>query len=229
MPMCEKIVFHKREVYFMEKEVLYGYVDHTALKAYTTWQEIEKLCQEALEFQMASVCIPSCYIKRAHEQFPELTICTVVGFPLGNANTAAKVAETRQAIEDGATEIDMVINISDVKNGDFNKVTEEIRILKEVVGDDVLKVIIETCYLTEDEKIAMCKSVTEAGADFIKTSTGFGTGGATLNDVKLMKAHVGPKVKIKAAGGVRTQADMETFIEAGANRIGTSGAIAMLG
>ena len=213
----------------MEKEVLYGYVDHTALKAFTTWKEIEKLCQEALEFNMASVCIPSCYIKRAHDAFPDLTICTVVGFPLGNANTEAKIAETDQALTDGATEIDMVINISDVKNGDYDKVTEEIARLKDVVGDNILKVIIETCYLTEDEKIAMCKSVTEAGADFIKTSTGFGTGGATLEDVKLMKAHVGPQVKIKAAGGVRTQADMEAFIEAGADRIGTSGAITMLG
>ena len=213
----------------MEKEVLYGYVDHTALKAFTTWQEIDKLCQEAVAYKMASVCIPSCYIKRAHEAYPELPICTVVGFPLGNANTEAKVAETKQALLDGAVEIDMVINISDVKNGDYDKVTEEIRILKNVVEDKILKVIIETCYLTEDEKIAMCHSVTEAGADFIKTSTGFGTGGATLADVKLMKAHVGTEVKIKAAGGVRTQEDMEAFIAAGANRIGTSGAIAMLG
>lgn len=213
----------------MEKEVLYGYVDHTALKAFTTWEQIDQLCREALTYQMASVCIPSCYIKRAHETYPELTICTVVGFPLGNANTQAKVAETKQALMDGAVEIDMVINISDAKNGDYHLVTQEIRTLKEVVGDLCLKVIIETCYLTEEEKIAMCKSVTEAGADFIKTSTGFGTGGATLEDVKLMKVHVGPDVKIKAAGGVRTKADMEAFIQAGANRIGTSGAIAMLG
>lgn len=213
----------------MDKEVLYGYVDHTALKAFTTWTEIEKLCQEALHYKMASVCIPSCYIARAHQNFPDLTICTVVGFPLGNANTEAKIAETRQALIDGAAEIDMVINISDVKNGDYDKVTDEIHVLKEVVGDNILKVIIETCYLTEAEKITMCKSVTDAGADFIKTSTGFGTGGATLEDVKLMKAHVGPLVKIKAAGGVRTQADMEAFIQAGADRIGTSGAIAMLG
>ncbi len=213
----------------MEKELLYGYVDHTALKAFTTWNEIEKLCQEALRYKMASVCIPSCYISRAHEHFPELTICTVVGFPLGNANTEAKIAETRQALIDGATEIDMVINISDVKNGDYDKVTAEIRLLKSVVGNAILKVIIETCYLTDEEKIAMCHSVTDAGADYIKTSTGFGTGGATLEDVKLMKAHVGSAVKIKAAGGVRTQSDMEAFIKAGANRIGTSGAIAMLG
>lgn len=213
----------------MEKEVLYGYVDHTALKAFTTWEDIDKLCREALQYKMASVCIPSCYIRRAHQVYPDLTICTVVGFPLGNANTAAKVAETQQALLDGATEIDMVINIADVKNGDYDNVTQEISQLKSVCGDKILKVIIETCYLTEEEKIAMCKSVTEAKADFIKTSTGFGTGGATLEDVMLMKAHVGAAVKIKAAGGVRTQSDMEAFIQAGADRIGTSGAIAMLG
>ena len=213
----------------MEKEELYGYVDHTALKAFTTWKEIDRLCQEAVEYKMASVCIPSSYIKRAHDRYPQLPICTVVGFPLGNANTEAKVAETRQALIDGASEIDMVINIGDVKNGDDEKVTEWIRILKTVTGEKIWKVIIETCYRTEDEKIAMCHAVTQAGADFIKTSTGFGTGGATLEDVKLMKAHVGPKVKIKAAGGVRTQKDMEAFIAAGAGRIGTSGAIAMLG
>lgn len=212
----------------MEKEILYRYVDHTALKAFTTWEEIERLCMEALDYHMASVCIPSCYIKRAHDMFPALTLCTVVGFPLGNANTEAKAAETRQALLDGASEIDMVINISDVKNGDYDKVTEEIHTLKSIVKDNVLKVIIETCYLTEDEKIAMCRSVTEAGADFIKTSTGFGTAGATLADVRLMKANVGQKVKIKAAGGIRTRDDMEAFIEAGADRIGTSGAIAML-
>lgn len=213
----------------MEKEILYGYVDHTALKAFTTWKEIEKLCQEAVSYNMASVCIPSCYIQRAHQLFPQLTICTVVGFPLGNANTAAKKAETQQAIADGASEIDMVINISDVKNGDYDKVTEEIKELKNICGSLILKVIIETCYLTDEEKIAMCKSVTDAKADFIKTSTGFGTWGATLSDVMLMKANIGPDVKIKAAGGVRTQADMEAFIQAGADRIGTSGAIAMLG
>ena len=212
----------------MEKETLYGYVDHTALKAYTTWEEIQKLCQEACTFHMASVCIPSCYIRRAHEAFPELCLCTVVGFPLGNANTEAKIAETKQALADGASEIDMVINIGEVKNGNYGSVTEEIRALKEVVGSKVLKVIIETCYLTEEEKIAMCRSVTEAGADYIKTSTGFGTGGATLADVKLMKQNIGSDVKIKAAGGIRSREEMEHFIAAGADRIGTSSAIAML-
>lgn len=210
------------------KENLYQYVDHTALKACTTWEEIRKLCREALKYGMASVCIPSSYVGRAHEAFPELTICTVVGFPLGNANTAGKLAETRQALADGASEIDMVINIGMVKNGEYEAVTEEIRQLKEAVGERILKVIIETCYLTEAEKIAMCRAVTEAGADYIKTSTGFGTGGASVEDVRLMKAHIGPEVKIKAAGGIRTREEMEAYLAAGCSRIGTSGAISML-
>lgn len=210
------------------KENLYQYVDHTALKACTTWEEIGKLCREALKYGMASVCIPSSYVGRAHEAFPELTICTVVGFPLGNANTAGKLAETRQALADGASEIDMVINIGMVKNGEYEAVTEEIRQLKEAVGERILKVIIETCYLTEAEKIAMCRAVTEAGADYIKTSTGFGTGGASVEDVRLMKAHIGPEVKIKAAGGIRTREEMEAYLAAGCSRIGTSGAISML-
>ena len=210
------------------KENLYQYVDHTALKACTTWEEIRKLCREALNYGMASVCIPSSYVGRAHEAFPDLTICTVVGFPLGNANTAGKLAETRQALADGASEIDMVINIGMVKNGEYEAVTEEIRQLKEAVGERILKVIIETCYLTEAEKIAMCRAVTEAGADYIKTSTGFGTGGASVEDVRLMKAHIGPEVKIKAAGGIRTREEMEAYLAAGCSRIGTSGAISML-
>ncbi len=210
------------------KENLYQYVDHTALKACTTWEEIRKLCGEALKYGMASVCIPSSYVGRAHEAFPELTICTVVGFPLGNANTAGKLAETRQALADGASEIDMVINIGMVKNGEYEAVTEEIRQLKEAVGERILKVIIETCYLTEAEKIAMCRAVTEAGADYIKTSTGFGTGGASVEDVRLMKAHIGSEVKIKAAGGIRTREEMEAYLAAGCSRIGTSGAISML-
>ncbi|MCU6761135.1 Deoxyribose-phosphate aldolase [uncultured Roseburia sp.] len=212
----------------MKKEELYRYVDHTALKAFTTWEEIDRLCKEALLYHMASVCIPGCYIKKVHEVYPDLSICTVVGFPLGNCNTAAKAAETRQALADGAAEIDMVINIAEVKNGNYEAVREEIRLLKEITKEHILKVIIETCYLNEDEKIAMCQAVTEAGADYIKTSTGFGTGGAVLSDVKLMKKHIGPNVKIKAAGGIRSQAEMEAMIAAGADRIGTSSAITML-
>ena len=212
----------------MKKEELYRFVDHTALKAVTTWKEIQQLCQEARFFRMASVCIPSSYVKRAHEYFPELNICTVVGFPLGNANTEAKLMETRQALADGASEIDMVINLGMVKNRQYPLVTEEIRLLKQEVGDKILKVIIETCYLTEEEKIEMCHAVTEAGADFIKTSTGFGTSGATVEDVKLMKSVVGDEVKVKAAGGIRDLKTALAMIEAGAERLGTSAGVAIV-
>lgn len=213
----------------MESKELYTYVDHTALKAYTTWEDIEKLCKEAIAYQMASVCIPACYIKRVHDEFKDLTICTVVGFPLGYSSTEGKIAETMQALKDGASEIDMVLNLCDVKNKDYDKVEQEIAALKKVTGDHILKVIIETCYLTEKEKIAMCQAVTNAKADFIKTSTGFGTAGATLEDVKLMKEHIGADVKIKAAGGIRSRKEMEDYIKAGCSRIGTSSAISMLG
>lgn len=213
----------------METKELYTYVDHTALKAYTTWEDIEKLCKEAVAYQMASVCIPACYIKRVHDEFKDLTICTVVGFPLGYSSTEGKIAETVQALKDGASEIDMVINICDVKNKDYDKVEQEIAALKKATGDHILKVIIETCYLTEEEKIVMCQAVTNAKADFIKTSTGFGTAGATLEDMKLMKEHIGADVKIKAAGGIRSRKEMEDYIKAGCSRIGTSSAISMLG
>lgn len=212
----------------MNKVEILGHVDHTLLNPVATWEDIQKICNDAIEYKTASVCIPACYISRIHEKYPELNICTVVGFPLGYSCTEAKVTETKKALEDGANEIDMVINITDVKNKLFDKVTQEIKALKEVCGDKVLKVIIETCYLTEEEKIAMCKSVTEAGADFIKTSTGFGTGGATIEDVKLFKKHIGPNVKIKAAGGVSTVSDLEMFINEGCERIGTSRAVGLL-
>lgn len=212
----------------MNKVEILGHVDHTLLNPVATWEDIQKICNDAIEYKTASVCIPACYISRINEKYPELNICTVVGFPLGYSCTEAKVAETKKALEDGANEIDMVINITDVKNKLFDKVTQEIKALKEVCGDKVLKVIIETCYLTEEEKIAMCKSVTEAGADFIKTSTGFGTGGATIEDVKLFKKHIGPNVKIKAAGGVSTVSDLEMFINEGCERIGTSRAVGLL-
>ena len=163
-----------------------------------------------------------------HKAFPDLNICTVVGFPLGYSVTESKIAETKKAIEDGANEIDMVVNISDVKNGRYDAVEEEIYKLKEACGDKILKVIIETCYLTEDEKIAMCKAVTNAGADYIKTSTGFGTGGATFEDIELFKKHIGPDVKIKAAGGVSTLEDLEKFIGLGCDRVGTSRAVGLI-
>lgn len=213
----------------MEAKEMLTYVDHTQLKAFATWEDIQKLCEESIEFHTASVCIPPCYIKRVHDAYGEkINICTVVGFPLGYSVTAAKVAEVRQALADGASEIDMVINISDVKNGDFDKVEQEIATLKKETGEKILKVIIETCYLTEEEKIALCKAVTNAGADFIKTSTGFGTGGATLEDIKLFKANIGPDVRMKAAGGVKSVADLEAFISEGCARIGTSSAISLI-
>lgn len=203
-------------------------VDHTKLQAFCTWEEIQNLCEEAIEYETASVCIPPAYVERVHEAYGEkINICTVIGFPLGYQVTAAKVTEAKEAIAQGCNEIDMVINITDVKNGLFDKVEEEIRQIKKACGNHILKVIIETCYLTEEEKIAMCHAVTNAGADYIKTSTGFGTGGATVEDVKLFKEHIGPNVKIKAAGGVSSLEDLKTFIELGCDRIGTSRAIGL--
>ena len=178
-----------------------------------------------MEYHTASVCIPPAYVKRVHDKYKDkLNICTVIGFPLGYNTIDAKAYETKKALEEGASEIDMVIDICDVKNGDYKKVENEIKSLKDIVGNKILKVIIETCYLTDDEKIAMCMAVTNAGADYIKTSTGFGTSGATLEDIKLFKEHIGPDVKIKAAGGIRTKEDMQAFLDAGCDRIGTSSA-----
>ena len=198
-------------------------------RAFAKWEDIEKLCDEAVKYQTASVCIPQTYIKRVKEKYGDkLTICTVIGFPLGYNLTESKIVEAEQSLANGASEIDMVVNISDVKNGDYEKVEKEIRAIKEAIGDKILKVIIETCYLTEEEKIAMCEAVTKAGADYIKTSTGFGTDGARMEDVILFKDHIGENVKIKAAGGVKTKEDLVAFIEAGCDRIGTSSAIKML-
>ncbi len=212
----------------MDAEEILSHVDHTLLKATASWEEVRTLCEEALEYHMASVCVPSSYVKRIRENYPALRICTVVGFPLGNGSSEAKQAETIHAVEDGADEVDMVIHIGAVKNGEYDLVTEEIAVLKELVGDRILKVIVEACYLTEEEKIKVCECVTKGGADFIKTSTGFGTGGATLADVALFRKHVGSGVKIKAAGGIHTKAEMEAYLAAGADRIGASGAIRAL-
>ena len=213
----------------MENNEIYAHIDHTLLKPFSTWEDIEKLCDEAVEYKTASVCVPQSYIERINKKYGDkLAICTVIGFPLGYNLTESKIVEAKKAIEYGASEIDMVVNISDVKNGDYEKVEEEIKAIKEAVGERILKVIIETCYLTKEEKIAMCKAVTNAGADYIKTSTGFGTDGARMEDVILFKEHIGENVKIKAAGGVRTKEDLIAFIEAGCDRIGTSSAIKML-
>ncbi len=212
----------------MKAEELYKFIDHTALQAPTTWDEIRELCQEAMVFRMASVCVPTSYVKAVHENFPAVRISAVVGFPLGNANTAAKVSETKQAVADGADEIDMMINVGFVKSGWMKLVENEIAEVREAAEDRVLKVIVETCYLTDEEKIALCDVVSRTGADFIKTSTGFGPAGATLEDIRLMRDHLDEKVQIKAAGGIRSREEMEQYIEAGASRIGTSRAIDIL-
>ena len=213
----------------MTNSEMLTYVDHTLLKPTATWNQIKTLCEEAMKYHTASVCIPCSFISRAHEAFPELNLCTVVGFPLGYSTTASKLFETREALHNGASEIDVVVNLGDVKEGNFDKVTQEIRELKKACGDKILKVIIETCYLTEEEKIELCHCVTDGGADFIKTSTGFGSAGATFDDIKLFREHIGPGVKIKAAGGIRTYEDIVTYIELGCDRLGCSAAIKVLG
>ncbi|MCL2211120.1 MAG: deoxyribose-phosphate aldolase [Treponema sp.] len=203
-------------------------IDHTLLKMTASWQEIKTLCDEAVKFKTASVCVPACYVKPINNEYKDLNICTVIGFPLGYSITAAKVLEAERAILSGANEIDMVINVCDVKNNNYDYILEEIKLIKKTCGEKILKVIIETCYLSQEEKMRMCEIVTQAGTDFIKTSTGFGTAGATIADVELFKKHIGKDVKIKAAGGVKTRDDLEMFINAGASRIGTSSAVKLL-
>ncbi|MBQ5950755.1 MAG: deoxyribose-phosphate aldolase [Lachnospiraceae bacterium] len=197
--------------------------DHTLLAQTATWEEIRAICDDGIKYRTASVCIPPCYVKRAKDYVGDrLAVCTVIGFPNGYSTTAAKLAETVDALENGADEIDMVINIGELKAGNTGYVRNEIRALKEACGDKILKVIVETCLLTAEEKVTMCRLVTEAGADFIKTSTGFSKAGATFEDVALFAEHVGPGVRIKAAGGISSIADAETFIGLGASRLGTS-------
>ena len=204
-------------------------VDHTLLKADATKADILRICNEALENNTASVCINPCFIEYAVSVLGDkIPVCTVIGFPLGAMTTQAKVFEAKDAIAKGAKEVDMVINIGRAKEGDFTYIEEEIRQIKAAVGEHTLKVIIETCLLTDDEKIALCKAVVNAGADYIKTSTGFSTAGATFHDVELFAKYVGGGCKIKAAGGIRTREDMEKFIALGADRLGTSSAIKIL-
>lgn len=209
----------------MDKKTILEHIDHTLLKPFATWEQIETLCREAVANNTASVCVPQCYIARIHENFPHLNICTVVGFPLGYETTEGKVADTKQCIKDGASEIDMVINICAVKNKDYGFVEDEIKALRKATEGRILKVIIETCYLTEEEKKEVCRCVTDAGADYIKTSTGFGTAGATLEDIALFKENIGSNVKIKAAGGIKTAAEAEKYIEAGCDRVGASSVV----
>ena len=197
--------------------------DHTLLLQTATWDEIRAICDDGMKYQTASVCIPPCYVKQAKEYVGDrLAICTVIGFPNGDSTTAVKCFETAEALREGADEIDMVIHVGDLKAGNDEKILEEIRAIKKVCGDKILKVIIETCLLTEDEKLRMCRIVTESGADYIKTSTGFSTAGATREDVALMRANVGEHVRVKAAGGIASLQDAEDFINLGADRLGTS-------
>lgn len=213
----------------MEKQEILKRLDHTLLKQTATWEQIKKICDEGMEYQTASVCIPPCFVKRAKEYVSDkVAVCTVIGFPNGNMTTAAKVFETEDAVKNGADEIDMVINVGDVKAGDYDKVLAEIKAIKAACCGKLLKVIIETCLLTDEEKMKMCEVVTESGADYIKTSTGFSTGGATFEDVKLMRERVGAQVKVKAAGGISSVEDAEKFIALGADRLGTSRLIALL-
>ncbi len=213
----------------MEKRELLSRLDHTLLKQTATWEEIRIICDEGIEYQTASVCIPPCYVKRAKEYGKDrLAVCTVIGFPNGNTTTEAKVCEASEALENGADEIDMVINLGMVKEGNFQGVYEEICRLRQVSQGKILKVIIETCLLNQVEKIRLCQVVTEAGADYIKTSTGFAGGGATFEDVHLLRRYVGEQIKVKAAGGISTVADAEEFIRLGADRLGTSRLIHLL-
>lgn len=204
-------------------EQILAICDHTLLRPEATWSEIKKLIDEAIKYRTASVCIPPCFVHSAAGYASgRMKICTVIGFPNGNMTTAAKVYETIDAIEGGADEIDMVINIGQLKAGNKEYVLDEIRQIREACGDNCLKVIIEACLLTEEEKITMCDIVTRSGADYIKTSTGFSTGGATFEDVELFARHIGPGVRIKAAGGIATLDDARHFMELGASRLGTS-------
>lgn len=204
------------------KEIL-SYCDHTLLKTTSTWEQIKAVCDDGMKYKTASVCIPPSFVKRARDYVGEnLKICTVIGFPNGYNTTAVKLFETQDAIRNGADEIDMVINLGDVKDKNFDAVRNEIKTLKEACGDKILKVIIETCDLTDGEKVEMCRLVTAAGADFIKTSTGFSSAGAKREDIILFKKNIGNGVKMKAAGGIKTLADAEDFISLGCGRLGTS-------
>ena len=212
----------------MDDNFILKHVDHTLLSSTATWNDIKKLCEDAIKYETASICVPPCYVKRIRAAFPDINICTVVGFPLGYDVLAVKALAVQAAIEDGADEVDMVINQTDVKNGDFETISTEIQVLKQIIGNKTLKVIIETCNLTEEEKIKLCKIVTKSGADYIKTSTGTASAGATLEDIKLFKKHIGENLKMKAAGGIKTREDMIAFLEAGCSRLGTSSAVKIL-
>ena len=213
----------------MDKDKLLSHIDHTLLSPTATWRDIQVLCREAVTYKMASVCIPPSFVVQVKKMFGNtVNICTVIGFPLGHSTMQTKIQEAMAAVAGGASEVDMMINLGDVKSGQFSKVTAEITAIKKAIDDKILKVIVETCYLTETEKITLCGCIEMAGADYIKTSTGFGTFGATIEDIKLFKKYLGPDVKVKAAGGIKTLQALEAFIHAGCDRIGTSSAVKIL-
>ncbi len=213
----------------MDKNEILARVDHTLLAQNAKWEEIQIILDDAMKYGCASACIPPCYVKKAAEYVGDkLAICTVIGFPNGNSTTETKAFETKNAVENGASEIDMVINIGALKDGLYELVEDEIKAVHKACGGKLLKVIIETCLLTEEEKIKMCEIVTSAGAEYIKTSTGFSKGGATFEDIELMKMHVGKDVKVKAAGGISSFEDAEKFISLGADRLGTSRLVALI-
>ena len=213
----------------MDKKEIVKHVDHTLLTQTATWEEIKQICDDAIAYGTASICIPPSFVKQAKEYVQDrMTVCTVIGFPNGYMTTAVKEFETKDALANGAKEIDMVINIGWLKAKKYDLIEEEIRLLKKACGDNLLKVIIETCLLDEAEKVKMCEIVTAAGADYIKTSTGFSTAGATFKDIELFAAHVGAGVKIKAAGGIASLEDAEKFLELGADRLGTSRIIKLM-
>ena len=211
------------------REEILSRVDHTLLKPEATWPQVKALCDEAMEYHTASVCINTCYVRQAAAYLAgRVPVCCVVGFPLGAMDTASKCFEAKSAVANGADEVDMVINIGRLKNGEYDAVREDIAAVKQAIGDKVLKVIIETCLLTDEEKEKMCDLVVEARADFIKTSTGFSTAGATFHDIELFARCVRGRCKIKAAGGISTVEDMEKFLDLGADRLGTSRAVKLL-
>lgn len=207
----------------MDKSEVLRHVDHTLLLQTATWEEIRQICDDAIVYQTASVCIPPCYVKQAYDYMQgKMAVCTVIGFPNGNSTTGTKEFETREAIANGASEIDMVINIGWLKDKKYGMIEDEIRTIKAACGGKILKVIIETCLLTDEEKVKMCRIVTDAGADYIKTSTGFSSAGAIFDDIALFAENIGPGVKMKAAGGISSMEDAEKFLSLGADRLGTS-------
>lgn len=217
----------------MDIKHILSMVDHTLLKPETTWEQIKGICDDAMKYHTATVCIPASYVARCkaymQDKADKVGVCTVIGFPTGYSTTETKVFEAADAVKNGADEVDMVINIGMLKAGETDYVTDEIRALKKLCGARVLKVIVETCFLTEDEIVAACHCVTDGGADFIKTSTGFGSAGAKLSeDIECFKKHIGPKVQMKAAGGIHTREEMEAFLEAGCTRLGASAAVSVL-